>query len=92
MTKMERVRLRKRLYRAQAGLCALCAFPMIRSPKWPTPAIVSLDHIIPLKLGGPDMPENIRAAHQGCNSIRDIHDFWAFDLVDVTAVSAPEQS
>lgn len=29
---------------------------------------LSLDHIIPTSVGGPDRPENIRIAHVGCNS------------------------
>ena len=85
MTRGERGRHRRRLYKAQAGLCALCGFPMIKSPSKPTPAILSLDHIVPLGLGGPDVPENLRATHQGCNSVRDHEDIWAFDLIDVTA-------
>lgn len=30
----------------------------------------SADHLIPWSHGGPNAPENLRPAHQGCNSVR----------------------
>ena len=35
--------------------------------KWPDPEAASVDHIVPLSLGGDDTKANIQLAHFGCN-------------------------
>lgn len=40
------------------GICAFCG----------KAGATLADHIIPKRLGGPDHPSNLRAAHVGCHS------------------------
>jgi 5-methylcytosine-specific restriction endonuclease McrA len=56
----------------------LCGVPECRQParainpgvRYPDPASPSVDHIVPLSLGGDDTQRNKRAAHLGCNVAR----------------------
>lgn len=47
--------------------CGLCAGLVVRSIKYPDPSSGSIDHIVPLALGGGDSFENVQLAHLGCN-------------------------
>ena len=47
--------------------CALCGDPIDYSLKWPDPMCFVADHVIPVKLGGPDTLDNKQAAHNDCN-------------------------
>lgn len=47
--------------------CQLCMLPVDRNVLWPHPEMVSLDHIIPLALGGDHSRINTQTAHLGCN-------------------------
>ena len=44
--------------------------PIRRDLKYPHPRSKSIDHIVPLSLGGDDTAVNKRAAHLGCNLAR----------------------
>ena len=44
--------------------------PIRKDLKYPHPRSKSVDHIIPLSLGGDDTAVNKRAAHLGCNMAR----------------------
>jgi len=44
--------------------------PIRKDLKYPHPRSKSIDHIIPLSLGGDDTAVNKRAAHLGCNMAR----------------------
>jgi 5-methylcytosine-specific restriction endonuclease McrA len=44
--------------------------PIRRNLKYPNPRSKSIDHIVPLSLGGDDTAVNKRAAHLGCNLAR----------------------
>ena len=48
-------------------VCGICDEPVPKDAKWPDPLSVSLDHIIPLSLGGAHSRENTRCSHLGCN-------------------------
>ena len=48
-------------------VCHLCGEDIPRDLSWPDPRSQSLDHVVPLSLGGDDTPANVRAAHLGCN-------------------------
>jgi len=50
---------RRKKAKKQNGMCALCGKPMGND--------VTLDHVVPLALGGEDHWENVQAAHGGCN-------------------------
>jgi 5-methylcytosine-specific restriction endonuclease McrA len=47
--------------------CWLCGEAIVPALAWPNPRSPSIDHVIPLVLGGPDAPKNLRAAHLACN-------------------------
>ncbi len=48
--------------------CALCGAPIDPALKWPDPMSQSLEHIVPLALGGEHSKENCTIAHLSCNS------------------------
>lgn len=50
--------------------CHLCRVDVDSSLLWPNPLSPSLDHVVPLSLGGPHTPENVRLAHLSCNSAK----------------------
>lgn len=49
------------------GLCGLCGEEVSLELKHPHPDSLSIDHIIPLSLGGDDTLENVQVAHLSCN-------------------------
>lgn len=57
--------------RREARVCALCGLPIDPELKSPHPFSFTVDHIIPLSMGGAVAdPTNMRAAHRICNSKR----------------------
>lgn len=48
-------------------VCRLCDEPIDRQAKWPAPKSPSIDHIVPVSLGGADVVANVQAAHFACN-------------------------
>lgn len=48
--------------------CQLCGEPVRRTLQHPDPRSASIDHILPLAMGGEDVPWNVQLAHLGCNS------------------------
>lgn len=60
----------KRLKR-EARVCALCGLPIDPELKAPHPYSFTVDHIVPLSMGGAvDNPANCRPAHRRCNNLR----------------------
>lgn len=49
-------------------VCQLCGEPVDPDLKGPDPQCASLDHIVPLSLGGDHSMENTQLAHLGCNA------------------------
>jgi len=63
-------RLATRL-RNEARVCAICGLPIDPDLRSPHPLSFTLDHIIPLSMGGArDDPANARPAHRICNMKR----------------------
>lgn len=52
--------------------CQLCGRKVLRSKKAPHPRSPSLDHIMPMSLGGPHLPTNVHCACLGCNTDKGI--------------------
>ncbi|WP_369167789.1 HNH endonuclease [Streptomyces sp. R28] len=50
--------------------CHLCGIDIDPNCPWPDSMSPSLDHVVPLSLGGAHAPENVRLAHLGCNSAK----------------------
>lgn len=52
-------------------MCWLCGLPIDSDLKSPHPGSWTLDHVVPLSMGGArDDPANARAAHRLCNMQR----------------------
>lgn len=49
------------------GRCGICELPMNRELAYPDPLSKSVDHIVPLALGGPHEQSNLQYAHLRCN-------------------------
>lgn len=57
----------KAILRKTATICALCGMPLDKSLKYPNPLSISIDHIIPVALGGRSTLDNLQATHLICN-------------------------
>jgi len=54
--------------KAESSHCAKCGKPLYPDLKWPHRWSTSIDHIIPLHLGGEPLdPANVQATHLTCN-------------------------
>lgn len=63
-------RLCAQVYREETE-CWLCGDPVDPDLRWPHPRSRSLDHIVPISLGGSRLDRsNARLAHLDCNTIR----------------------
>lgn len=50
--------------------CHLCGDSVDMSVRWPDPFSASIDHVVPISLGGDDVPGNVKLAHLGENVTR----------------------
>lgn len=57
----------KNILRKTATVCALCGMPFDKTLKYPHPMSISIDHIIPVTLGGKSTIDNLQATHLICN-------------------------
>lgn len=55
------------LWLSSGGACGICAGPIDRRLEWPHPDSPSIDHILPLSMGGAHEQENAQWAHLACN-------------------------
>ena len=55
------------VYERDEWVCGLCSAPVDRNLTWPDPLSPSLDHILPLSLGGHHTMANVQLAHLSCN-------------------------
>lgn len=55
------------VYERDEWVCGLCSLPVDRAVSYPDPLSPSLDHVIPLSLGGHHVMENVQLAHLSCN-------------------------
>ena len=60
------------VYEHDQWVCQLCGKPVDQSLAWPDPLSKSLDHRIPLRLGGSHTAENVQLAHLLCNARKGI--------------------
>jgi 5-methylcytosine-specific restriction endonuclease McrA len=47
--------------------CGICGQKVDRLLKWPDPMSATLDHVVPISLGGEHSAANTRLAHARCN-------------------------
>jgi hypothetical protein len=59
---------RSKVYRRDRWCCQLCGDPVDRDAQVPHPLAPTLDHILPLSLGGEHSYGNVQLAHFICNS------------------------
>lgn len=59
---------RAEVFERDGWVCQLCGEPVDRELRAPDPGSASIDHIVPLSLGGDDTPANVQLAHFSCNS------------------------
>lgn len=50
---------RASIYERDRGICGIC--------RKPAPDNYEIDHIVPIGLGGPDIPSNVQTACPSCN-------------------------
>ena len=55
------------VYERDEWVCNICSAPVDRNLVWPDPMSSSLDHVLPLSLGGHHTMENVALAHLSCN-------------------------
>lgn len=60
--------LDERIFERDHWDCMLCGGALKRDAKVPHPKAPTIDHIVPLALGGDDTAANVQAAHFSCNS------------------------
>jgi hypothetical protein len=58
------------IYRRDGGRCWLCSKPISLELRSPHRMSFTLDHVVPVALGGHHVASNLRAAHFICNSLR----------------------
>lgn len=55
------------IYARDQWVCRLCETALDPDIAWPEPMSASLDHVVPLILGGAHVADNLQAAHLVCN-------------------------
>lgn len=60
--------LRDEIFERDGWICQLCNEPISPEVRFPGPASATIDHIVPISLGGDDTPANVQAAHYRCNA------------------------
>jgi len=58
---------RREVFDRDGWVCGLCDTSVDLSLKYPDPASVSLDHIVPVSLGGMHAMSNVQCSHLFCN-------------------------
>lgn len=65
-----KVGIRRALIRQQLGICSICGHLISDETDPDVEARPSIDHVIPITMGGEDRPGNLLAAHRGCNTAK----------------------
>lgn len=59
-----------RIYYRDKGLCGICKEPIDLRLQYPDRQCLSIDHIVPVSLGGTNLQSNLQPSHLICNSKR----------------------
>lgn len=60
------------IFDRDSWVCGICAEPVDPALAWPHPRSVSIDHIVPLALGGEHSEGNVQCSHLVCNEIKGV--------------------
>jgi 5-methylcytosine-specific restriction endonuclease McrA len=83
---------RRRVFERDSWVCGICETPTLKEVKVPHPLAPTLDHVIPLALGGDHTYANSQTAHFICNSVKsDRVDYKAATPEEVTNVRTSTQ-
>lgn len=58
---------RLEVFERDGWVCGICGGPVDRSTRFPDPQSATIDHIVPVGLGGEHSMSNVRCAHLACN-------------------------
>lgn len=61
---------RRDIYGRDGWTCGICSEPVDQNVRYPDPMSASLDHVVPISLGGNHVAANLRCAHLICNMRR----------------------
>lgn len=61
---------RSRIFKRDGWMCQICGEAVDRSAQVPHPLAPTLDHVVPLSLGGPHTEANLQLAHFYCNTLK----------------------
>lgn len=67
-------RRRKAIFERDGWVCQLCLKPVDRSLPSGDPGAPTIDHVVPVALGGDHADDNLRLAHRWCNNSRNTMD------------------
>ncbi len=56
------------IYERDQWICQLCDKPIDRELRYPDPMCASIDHVVPISMGGSNSAENLQATHHLCNT------------------------
>lgn len=60
------------VYERDGWRCGLCGGRVPKSKRYPHPKSASLDHIVPVSLGGTHTLANVQLAHWECNRLKGV--------------------
>lgn len=69
--------LRRAVFNRDGWKCHLCQKKIDAAVAWPNPWSASVDHIIPIAVGGTDEFENLAASHLRCNTKKGRRIVWS---------------
>jgi 5-methylcytosine-specific restriction endonuclease McrA len=72
------------IFERDGWACQLCGLPIDRDARKPDPLSVSLDHIVPISLGGAHSRANTQCAHLSCN-VRKSNKYEGFQQLSLIA-------
>ena len=78
---------RQAIFERDGWICQLCGKPVDPELKWPNIMSASLDHIMPLSLGGKHTTENVQLTHLGCNSRKSGAHDWIERQLDINSTT-----
>lgn len=61
---------RTEIFERDGWVCGICALPVDQTVKFPDPGSATLDHVVPMSLGGAHDRANLQCAHFYCNTVK----------------------